>query len=899
MDTGWKFHRSDVELPPVLSKSLSYQLTKSERGYGPAAHDYLDWDWETVRLPHDYCVEETPDPRENECHGYLKRDNAWYRRSFRLEEADRGNRLCLYFEGGGTRCTIWVNGHLLLESVTATTPFEVDFTDVAIYGQQPNVVSVYVQNQTFEGWYYEGCGLTGHVWLEKTDLVAVDRWGVYIRPEKEENSRWNTQVQTTLRNDRYEAASLDVTSEILDADQVLARAVGTLVVAARDTATLSQQLPVESPELWSLEDPRLYTLRTRVYEKGSLVDETLEPYGYRTIRFDADHGFFLNETPVKLKGVCVHQHHGMLGGALPDALYEMRIDRLKQMGTNAYRTSHYPQAEALMAECDRQGMLVMDELRLFDSSPEALRQASVMVRRDRNHPSVILWCAGNEELIQATEKAGNILRAMRHEIRRWDDTRPVTMAMNEGILSNRGVAAACDVIGINYYTQYYDDTHRLNPHKPIIGAELYSTAPDPHAGNVPQGIDDWRQVNERDFVAGLFIWTGLDYRGENFWPRIHSGLGALDENGMAKESFYRYQAYWTQEPMAYVANHWNHAAGELVAVDGYTNLPWAELFLNGQSLGKQQVDPYEMVQWQVPFASGTLCLRAWDDQGREATHQVTTAGPAVRLIPSVYRKELRADGEDLLILELQAVDQAGTPVPLADQDLQIQVSGQGRYLSCSNGDICAQDPWPLGQGKLFEGRAQILVQTTAAAGPLRVEVRAWGLEPCVYETQTLPAQARPAVADMESVFSVGKMNISPVWPLGQAPSIESLLAVRDPSDFCMSFWPVVVLDGLPPEKLLGLTPGIVGYGLYVDIPASGSKTLRIPQLRGEARFLVLRPGDETRPDLIREFYKETKDAGPLDLDLSAYEAGDSLIIMGHIQAETEECGIIDPLYWVR
>ena len=422
-------------------------------------------------LPHDWAVEGPFDEKENIAQGYRPRGIGWYRRQFQLDPADRGQHLELQFDGVATHCTVWVNGTVVHRNWCGYTSFYLDLTPLAKFGDKPNTIAVRVDANAMEGWWYEGAGLYRHTWLVKRHPVHLITDGVFANPVREADGSWSLPVEATLETPvatrrRSKSRSL---SPIRRGSKSRSRNAGD----GGCTRSGRRQIVAagRGAELWSVAPPSLYRVRTVVLQNGKAVDESRTNCGFRTIRFDAEQGFFLNDQPLKLKGVCNHQDHAGVGVAVPDALWEFRLRRLQEMGVNAFRCSHNPPAAEFLDACDRLGILVMDENRNFNSSPEYMRQLEWLVRRDRNHPSVILWSVFNEEPMQGTEIGYEMVRRMAAAVKKLDPTRPVTAAMNGGMFSPVNVSQAVDVVGFNYQIDSYDRFHAANPNLPLTSSE--------------------------------------------------------------------------------------------------------------------------------------------------------------------------------------------------------------------------------------------------------------------------------------------------------------------------------------------------------------------------------------------------------------------------------------------
>jgi len=768
MDTSWKFHWGDLAAPPVKDHGGTYGAAKAGAARGAASPDYDDSKWPTVNLPHDWAVEGGFDPGQNVDHGFLARGIGWYRRKFRLDEQDNGKCIALEFDGVLTHCTVWLNGHLLHRNWCGYTGFRVDISDVASHGDQLNTLAVRVDANAFEGWWYEGAGIYRHVWLVKTWPVHVAQWGVWVNPVKVSETEWETRIETTVENAGFEEATFEVVSTVLaPGGSIVGTVRSEATLPGRRSVTLRQVLPVSAPDLWSLEARNLYTAKTEILSGGAVIDDYLTTFGYRTIRFDADHGFFLNETPLKLKGTCNHQDHAGVGAAVPDSIHEFRIRRLKEMGSNAYRCAHNPPASELLDSCDRLGMLVMDENRNFGSSPEILDQLRTMILRDRNHPSIILWSLFNEEPLQGTVVGEKMARTMARLVKELDPSRPITAAMNSGILDDAGVANVVDVMGINYSQPSYDPFHQKRPAKPIVSSEndcafstrgVYETSErtkyfdsyDRH--HAPWGEcarKSWKEIASRSFVSGIFIWTGFDYRGEPSpyeWPCISSHWGIMDTCGFAKDSFYLHKALWTEEPVIHILPHWNWPGleGKGIKVMCFTNCEIVELFLNGRSLGPRPVDPYEQIEWEVPYEPGRLKavgLKA----GKAVSKTIETTGPAIelRLLPD--RESVRADGEDALPVTVSTVDEQGRFVPTANCRVAFAIAGPGRIIGVGNGDPTCHEPDKGLSRSVFNGLCQVIVQADAEAGQIVLSASSPGLRPATLHIQCQDCARRPFV----------------------------------------------------------------------------------------------------------------------------------------------------------
>ncbi|MEI7808953.1 MAG: glycoside hydrolase family 2 TIM barrel-domain containing protein, partial [Verrucomicrobiota bacterium] len=392
LDQGWRFHLGDIPMPVLITHNETYNSAKAGKAWAAAAPEYKDASWRKLDLPHDWAVEGPFEPKENISQGYRPRGIGWYRRQFKLDEADSGKHLEIQFEGIATHCTVWFNGTIVARNWCGYTSFYVDITPLAKYGKAVNTIAVRVDANDMEGWWYEGAGIYRHTWLVKRNPVHIATDGVFANPVRKSVGSWTVPVEVTLANSGPDSAKAEVAVTLLDpSGKEIARQKKSALIGALEEAVAKVSVPVSRPKLWSLDEPVLYQVCTVVSRGGRVVDAVTNSCGFRTIRFDADKGFFLNDQPVKIKGTCNHQDHAGVGVAVPASLWEFRIRRLKELGSNAYRCAHNPPAREFLDACDRLGMLVMDENRNFNVAPEYMRQLEWMVRRDRNHPSIILW----------------------------------------------------------------------------------------------------------------------------------------------------------------------------------------------------------------------------------------------------------------------------------------------------------------------------------------------------------------------------------------------------------------------------------------------------------------------------------------------------------------------------
>ena len=790
LDFGWRFHLGHADDPAQdFDFGRGDVFAKVGRLFRPSRQDFDDHDWQPIDLPHDWAVAlpfETPpsppppSPESLVAHGckplgraYPATSIGWYRRVFELPADDLGRRLSIEFDGVFRDCIVALNGQFLGRNLSGYAPFRYDVTDVANYGRK-NVLVVRVDATEHEGWFYEGAGIYRHVWLVKTDPVHVAHWGTFVTSEVHPGGAATITARTQLENESDRAGLCRVISTVVDAagKEVATGRSQPVTLAPWTGHEFLQHLVVTKPALWSVETPHLYRLITTITFGGGgvPVDRYETPFGIRTIQFDADHGFLLNGRRVELKGTCNHQDHAGVGAALPDRLQSYRIERLKAMGSNAYRTAHNPPTPELLDACDRLGILVLDENRLFSSEPEGLSQLERLIRRDRNRPSVFAWSIANEEWsVQGDERGTRIAESVRRLAHRLDPSRPVTAAMDSSY--GKGISLAVDVQGFNYQREDIDAFHRNFPRQPSLGTECasaYSTrgiyATDSERGYVSAydvnrpsygatAEQWWTFYAARAFLGGGFVWTGFDYRGEPSpyrWPCISSHFGIMDTCGFPKDTFYYYQAWWGggDAPVLHLFPHWNWPGkeGQEIEVWCHSNLDRVELSLNGRSLGIQDVPRNSHVVWKVPYAPGTLEARGYKGAQVVLTAQRETTGAPARLVLSTDRSRIAADGEDVAVVTVQVVDTAGRLVPVADDAVTFQVTGNGRLIGVGNGDPSSHEADTGDARRVFNGLAVAIVQATKTPGEIQVRGAAPNLEAGVVVVGCDPVTPRPAVA---------------------------------------------------------------------------------------------------------------------------------------------------------
>ena len=736
MDEGWRFafgHATDAERDFRNGTGYFSYVTKAGYGDGSASKDFDDRSWRLLNLPHDWAVELPFDSNASYSHGYKivgrnypATSIGWYRKTFFIPESDEGKRVSIVFDGVHRNSIVWVNGFYLGEEHSGYYGFQFDITDYLKFGSD-NVVAVRVDATMEEGWFYEGAGIYRHVWMVKTSPLHIAPDGIFISSKVNENIA-DLSVSTSITNDGFIEKKFKIFYSVYQPDgkEIVQWAMPQDKLKPGETEEYSSNNQLTNPQLWSTETPILYTLRTCVAIDDTVTDIVETKFGIRTLHFDADKGFFLNGKHLYLKGTNNHQDHAGVGTAIPDALQEFRIRRLKEMGSNAYRCSHNPPTPELLDACDRLGMLVIDENRLLGSTPEHLEVLKRLILRDRNHPSVLIWSIGNEEWgLEGNITGARIATTMQNFVQRLDPTRRVTYASSGW---GQGISNVQDVMGFNYiFNGNIDAQHARIPHQPSIGTEettsratrgVYtndtSRAHIAPTDRTPGGYsmeDGIKFYAARPFLSGLFFWTGFDHRGEPYpfgWPQVGSHCGIVDQCGFPKDMFYYLKSQWTEQPMVHITPHWNLPdrsertpseqagwkgnEGQTINLWVYSNCEEVELIVNKKSQGKKSVLRYSHTAWDIPYESGTVVARGFI-AGKEVidTKIETTGAPAaIKLIPD--RSIIHADGEDVSVITVQINDIKGRCVPTAEMMVSFALQGPGEIIGVGNGDQSSHEP---------------------------------------------------------------------------------------------------------------------------------------------------------------------------------------------------------------
>lgn len=776
-DEDWRFAFGNASSPEkdfgCGTEYFNY-LTKaaSIHNEGPYSDKFDASDWKRVDLPHDWVVDLPFDGKASHSHGYKtvgyrypETSVGWYRKTFSIPQTDLGRHISIRFDGIFRDARVWVNGFYLGHEPSGYATQEYDITDYLNYGGE-NLVCVRVDATLEEGWFYEGAGIYRHVWLNKMDKLHVAPFGTFVHSALEAPfDKAALTVETTVENSSEQSMSYTLRHILRDADgrEVARCEVDGTRLLPRENGRTVGSMEINNPHLWSTETPYLYKVETEVYCEGRLTDTYTTTTGIRHMAFDADRGFLLNGQPLKLKGVNMHQDHPGVGSGIPDALQAYRIRELKKLGCNAYRASHNPMTPEMLDVCDREGILVIEENRLTGINQEHIGLLRRMIERDRNHPCIMLWSVGNEEWgIEWKETGTRIAATMRDYCHRFDPTRPMTVASSSG----PAILIPADVAGYNYILQNPVEQHRKDyPQRRALGSEettgcctrgIYFDAADEgrmmSLNRKPNGRDSllnciergWKFYDERPYLAGLFYWTGFDYRGEPNpmkFPATGSQFGILDYCGFPKDEAYYLKSWWTNEPVLHILPHWNLEGheGDSIDVWVYSNCDEVELIVNGKKLGRKAMPKNGHLAWKAVYRPGYVKAVGYKNGKRLLEQKLETTGEATRLVLTVDRPAIQADNRDVAVFRVELQDKKKRFVPTACNDLTLTVSGPVRILGVGNGDPAWQDQERPADAtartfrvKAFNGLAQILLQSTCEAGEATLTVQADGMQPVTY-----------------------------------------------------------------------------------------------------------------------------------------------------------------------
>lgn len=722
LENGWKFCMGEIKRWERVDHGICYMTTKAGYEAGDINVIRDGNPWQDIRLPHDWCCDILPSKDAHPSNGFKPRGTGWYYDEFMLPETEEGRNVLLEFEGVMGESVVYVNGVLAARNETGYTGFTFDISDYVLFGEK-NTVIVSVDNTRWEGWWYEGAGIYRPVNLYIRGNMRFAHQGLFVRPVKE-SGIWRLCLSAEVESDTDSAFGIEA-RVISPAGAETARMSFGGEAAAFGTVTVKGDCAVTEPELWSPDEPRLYTVECRLVKDGVTVDTQTVRSGFRDIEW-TDHGMFINGVLTPVHGICCHQDHAGAGIAIGSSVWRYRVAKLKAMGCNAYRCAHNCPSKELLDVCDEMGMLVMAENRHFRSSEEVMRQLDELARVSRNHPSVFLYSLFNEEPWQAEPRGRRIAERMLRRLRMSDDSRAVTAAMNGGALTKENASDVLDVAGFNYFIYDYMKYAERCPGKPMVATEngpLYATRGIYKDDREKQEYDAYglttapfgqllqdtvECVDAAPHVAGLFVWGGFDYRGEPQpfeWPSVFSHWGLTDNCGFEKDSFHMLKSYYDAAPMVHLLPHWNWTEGETVRVCAMTNCDTARLYVNGRPVGEKTV-VRNRAEWEVPFEAGSITVEAEKD-GKVFTDERKTAGA-----PALIEVADAADGKDYdcSIINVCLTDADGTPVPCRESDMTVTFDiVRGTLIGSGNGDPNGIRPDRAASLETFCGRCQALV----------------------------------------------------------------------------------------------------------------------------------------------------------------------------------------------
>jgi beta-galactosidase len=769
LDFGWKFFKGDAP--------------------GAQQLEFADGGWRDLDLPHDWSIEgpflAEVDSKEG---ANLPTGIGWYRKRFNLPESFKDRRVAVEFDGVYENSEVWVNGQYLGKRPYGFISFCYDLTPHLNFGGRDNAIAVRVDNSHQPNCrWYSGSGIYRHTWLLITHKVHIAHWGTFVTTPEVGADSSVVQIKTRVRNEGQSVATCALSTSIVDRDGKVVRTADASRTVAANGAEYEfvQQVRIEKAKLWSTEDPYLYTVHSTLRDQSEITDVYDTPLGIREAVFDADKGFVLNGKQVKLKGVCLHHDGGPVGAAVPERVWERRLGLLKAMGCNSIRTSHNPVAPEFLDLCDRLGFLVMNEA--FDEwkvpkqqTPEygytmyfdewSERDVTSFIHRDRNHPCVVLWSAGNEVVDQVVPAGVETLRRLIRIFHREDPTRLVTVGCDrivaEPVAASKEFLELLDVVGYNYVDRwrdrrekYYSIDRHAYPRRKVIGTESPSMGG--IRGDYREGFRNPRSdveqllkfVTTYDYVAGDHMWTGIDYLGEARWPGKSNTSGVLDTCGFEKDGYFFYQSQWTDKPMVHLLPHWNWKGreGEVIPVICYTNCDSVELFLNGKSFGVQgywfprsgmmeQYDRYPArnraprttsdlhLSWTVPYQAGTLKAVGTRDGKVVATAEIVTAGDPAAIDLAVDREILAANRRDVAHAVVRILDAQGRVVPTADNEIDFEIQGEGKIIGLDNGNPVSHESYKGTRRKAFNGLCLAIIQSTARPGQIRLSASTPGIK---------------------------------------------------------------------------------------------------------------------------------------------------------------------------
>lgn len=773
--------------PELINNQWYFHLGDEQEA---SDHNYDVSKWRMVDLPHDWSIEEPLSPSLASCQGFLPGGIGWYRKTLFIPQNKCNERAFLYFEGIYNRSEVFVNGQSLGKRPNGYISFAYDITPFLQYEKENSIAIRVDHSQSADSRWYTGSGIYRNVWLVYSNPVHIAQWGVFAHPVMKMDRNWDLSVETEIANQSNKNTWVTIVQELFSPEgKMVVKNSKKISVSSAKSEKTNVELHVKNPLLWNIDTPIIYTLKTTILQNGEKIDETTTNTGFRSFVFDPDSGFLLNGKNVKMKGVCIHHDAGVLGAAVPREVWKRRLQTLKEIGINAIRTSHNPQAPDVYDLCDEIGILVLNEaydewefpknkwirgwntgtpghqgsFDIFEKWGE--KDLIDMVRRDRNHVSVFAWSIGNEvdypndpyshpvldgdnkDFTQKlnggykkdapdANRLGGIAKRLALAVKQFDRSRPVTAGLAGVAMSNETeYPLALDIAGYNYTESRYVFDHKKYPKRVIFGSETR------------HDIEAWKAVTDNDHIFGQFIWTGIDYLGESGeWPSRGFYSGLVDFAGFIKPRGYFRKALWTEEPMAYLGTYpnfsqksepsmdawpiWNYNEGQIVRVVCYTNTDRAQLFLDDKPIGdmKDYDEKTGIIFWDIPFHEGKLEVKGYKGEIETACYAIETSGRPNAISAVTDKKQLKKE-KDLTHIVLQIVDKNGIPVLLSDDEIKCEIEGPAKLLGMENGNNSDMSDYTDNIQRVFHGRLLVYIQTTGQEGEIKVIFSAPWLKP--------------------------------------------------------------------------------------------------------------------------------------------------------------------------
>lgn len=757
INNDWLFHRGDIN--------------------GAESPEFNDSDWQEIDIPHDWSIADIPGTaspfdstvENGVASGFTRGGTGWYRKYFSLPETAKNKQVFIRFEGVYKNTDVWLNGEHLGNNFYGYTPFLFNITDKVVFDKD-NVLAVQVKNTSVTCRWYSGSGIYRHVWLTIVDPLHFANNGVFITTPNISETESEVKVVATINNQSDNNQDANFKLIIKDEkNNTVAEGDKNFSIQPKTTLDVNQLLTLSDPVLWDLNNPHLYKVEAKITVNGELKDAIIENFGIRKITFDPENGFQLNGKTINLKGGCIHHDNGPLGARAYDRAEERKVELLKEAGFNAIRFAHNPPSNVILNTCDRLGILAINEsfdvwnTQHFDNDYASVffklwrSDMEAMVKRDRNHPSIIMWSIGNEIKNTETPEVAAICDSLGTFVRNLDPTRPVTAGVHKISDEKDEFLSHLDVSGYNYSRKRYVSDHERHPDRIMYGSESYAI----------QAYDYWQDVLKYPWVIGDFVWTAFDYIGEasigwrgypqnqDFYPWNLAYCGDIDVFGLQRPQSYYRQTLWNKNPIVKVfveppvptfplnpekaswsiwdwpdvVESWNFEGYELkeLKVTAYSNCEEVELFINGRSLGKKPNTNKNMFSWQVVYNAGELTAIAFKGGQKVDSFVLRTAEKPGEIILKADRENLKADGRDLCYIDIELVDEKGTINPKAENLINFTIEGSGKILAVGNSNPTSTESFHRPYRKAWQGKCQVIIQTLKQTGEIRLKAETDGL----------------------------------------------------------------------------------------------------------------------------------------------------------------------------